>query len=155
MTGEWWKSSAAPAAGTAGQEVDEEWWKDMEGLDDSMYGGRKEDWSGQSGGEDERFLSGGGVAGMSEEDQAAIASADDPDTRRRVRAAYSNWCRTFGKEPDEGRFPKFKSNYLIMERMALEQGREVELNEFADCTPEEYKKAHEGESGAISRASTC
>jgi hypothetical protein len=143
LTGEWWKSSAVMGAGSAGKAPDEEWWKDLEGLDESMLGVEKDQWAnGGSRGSNERFLSGGGVAGISEEDQAAIANADDPDTRRRVRAAYSSWCKMYNKEPDEGRFPKFKGNYLIMERMAIEQGREVSLNEFADCTPEEYRKAH-------------
>lgn len=153
LTGEWWKSNAVVDPGMPGKEPDEEWWKDLEGLDESMLGIERNQWSSLgSSGDNERFLSGGGVAGISEEDQAAIASADDPDTRRRVRAAYSNWCRMYNKEPDEGRFPKFKSNYLIMERMAMEQGREVTLNEFADCTPEEYRKAHQmpkGDSNAV------
>lgn len=144
LKGEWWKSSAVTNPSSVGKEPDEEWWKDLEGLDESMLGVERGQRSGGGGdGENERFLSGGGVAGISEEDQAVIASADDPDTRRRVRSAYSNWCKMYNKEPDEGRFPKFKSNYLIMERMAMEQGREVTLNEFADCTPEEYRKAHQ------------
>lgn len=148
LTGEWWKSSPVVDPGTVGKEPDEEWWKDLEGLDESMLGTEKGRRSGGGdSGADERFLSGGGVAGISEADQAVIASADDPDTRRRVRSAYSNWCKMYNKEPDEGRFPKFKSNYLIMERMAMEQGREVTLNEFADCTPEEYRKANQTPKG--------
>lgn len=149
LTGEWWKSSVPVGHGNGGKEPEKEWWKGLEGLDESMLGLDQSGGSGKGGGEDERFLSGGGVAGISEEDQATIAGADDSETRRRVRSAYSDWCKTFGKKPDEGRFPKFKSNYLIMERIAMEQGREVTLNEFADCTPDEYRKAHQGKRGKL------
>jgi len=34
----------------------------------------------------------------------------------------------------------------------MEQGREVTLNEFADCTPEEYRKAHQPKTGISSNA---
>ena len=55
----------------------------------------------------------------------------------RVRSAYLGWCADFGKEPDEARFPQFSSNYLAMEAYANENGKEMTLNKFADCTEEE------------------
>jgi hypothetical protein len=84
--------------------------------------------------------------GEIDESYAAYGSVDpdDPEVRKRVRAAYSNWCKEYNKDADEGRFPRFKSNYLKMEQIAWEQGREVTLNEFADCSPEEYRNAMEG-----------
>jgi hypothetical protein len=84
--------------------------------------------------------------GEIDESYSALGTVDpdDPEVRRRVRSAYSNWCKEYSKEPDEGRFPRFKTNYLKMEQMAWEQGSEITLNEFADCSPEEYRIATGG-----------
>ena len=81
--------------------------------------------------------------GEIDESYSALGTVDpdDPEVRRRVRSAYSNWCREYNKETDESRFPRFKTNYLKMEQMAWEQGSEITLNEFADCSPEEYRNA--------------
>mmetsp|Transcript_36350 Transcript_36350/g.87761 ORF Transcript_36350/g.87761 Transcript_36350/m.87761 type:complete len:1773 (-) Transcript_36350:3283-8601(-) len=81
--------------------------------------------------------------GEIDESYSALGTVDpdDPEVRRRVRSAYSNWCREYNKETDESRFPRFKTNYLKMEQMAWEQGNEITLNEFADCSPEEYRNA--------------
>ena len=56
----------------------------------------------------------------------------------RVRAAYMEWCKDFGKETDEERFATFSSNYLAMEQYAQENGKSMQLNKYADCTEEEY-----------------
>jgi hypothetical protein len=143
-------------------DTEEEWWKQEEGLDESMLQiddiGSSNNWSGANGGRDEnqsRFMSEPTYKATSsspskvDNQEQAETNADDPEVRKRVRAAYSNWCRTYKKEPDEGRFPKFKSNYIIMEKLANDQGREVTLNEFADCTPDEYETAYRAKSGRI------
>jgi len=51
-----------------------------------------------------------------------------------------DWCKEYGKEPDEARFPTFSSNFLAMEEYANENGREMVLNKYADCTEEEYRQ---------------
>ena len=56
----------------------------------------------------------------------------------RIRAAYLDWCKEYGKEPDEERFPTFSSNFLVMESYAQENGKDMQLNKYADCTEEEY-----------------
>ena len=56
----------------------------------------------------------------------------------RVRSAYLEWCKEYGKEVDESRFPTFTSNYLAMEQYAKENGKTMQLNMYADCTEEEY-----------------
>lgn len=58
----------------------------------------------------------------------------------RVRSAYLGWCKEYRKQPDESRFPTFSSNFLEMEAFAKEAGKEMALNEYADCTEEEYRK---------------
>ena len=58
----------------------------------------------------------------------------------RVRSAYLEWCKQYGKNPDESRFPVFSSNYLAMEDYAQSSGKEVTLNEFADRTESEYEQ---------------
>lgn len=66
---------------------------------------------------------------------------DTTDVREaRVRAAYFDWCKEYGKTPDEARFPTFSSNFLAMEEYANENGREMVLNKYADCTEEEYRQ---------------
>ena len=56
----------------------------------------------------------------------------------RIRSAYMDWCKEYKKEADEDRFATFSENFLIMEKMSQDSGREVVLNEYADCTEEEY-----------------
>ena len=58
----------------------------------------------------------------------------------RVRSVYLDWCKQFGKEPDESRFPQFSSNFLEMEEFNKESGKEMLLNEYADFTEEEFEK---------------
>ena len=71
--------------------------------------------------------------------------AGDTDTpmnesnTERVRSAYLNWCETYGKEPNKERFPQFSSNYLAMEEATRGSGKML-LNEYADCTEEEYAR---------------
>jgi membrane protein involved in colicin uptake len=56
----------------------------------------------------------------------------------RLRAAYMDWCKEYGKESNEARFQTFTSNYLAMEEYAKENGKTMQLNMYADCTEEEY-----------------
>jgi hypothetical protein len=56
----------------------------------------------------------------------------------RVRSAYLDWCKQYGKSPDESRYPTFESNFLAMEEYAKESGKAMNLNKYADCTEEEY-----------------
>ena len=62
----------------------------------------------------------------------------------RVRSAYLDWCKENGKEADESRFPTFSANYLEMEEYAKESGKEMLLNDYADCTEEEYTNLMSG-----------
>lgn len=67
-----------------------------------------------------------------------------------ARYTYEEWCKTYGKDVDESRYPTFKDNYeaiTVMNVSAKKAGREsgdenpslLALNEFADCTGEEYE----------------
>lgn len=62
----------------------------------------------------------------------------------RVRSAYIDWCKEYGKEQDEARFQQFSANFLDMEEYAKETGKEMALNEYADCTEEEYAALAQG-----------
>jgi Tfp pilus assembly protein PilW len=59
----------------------------------------------------------------------------------RIRSVYLGWCKENGKEPDEARFPTFSSNFLAMEEYAKESGKEMTLNQYADCSEDEYLMA--------------
>ena len=116
-----------------------EWWKQEAGLDESLLKTEDRNFPGMKEGGKSDYMKGKSNKRAATKEQKF--DADDPEVRKRVRTAYSGWCKMYKKEPDEARFPKFKSNYLIMEKLAIQQGREVFLNEFADCTPDEYEKA--------------
>ena len=70
----------------------------------------------------------------------------------RVRSSYMEWCKEYGKETDESRFPTFSSNYLAMESYAKENGKTMQLNKYADCTEEEYIALTTGEKPAVKKA---
>ena len=57
----------------------------------------------------------------------------------RIREEYLNWCKEFGKEPNESRFPTFSNNFLMMEQYAKDSAKEMNLNQYADCTKEEFE----------------
>jgi hypothetical protein len=76
------------------------------------------------------------------EDGGQIES-DNLAREARLRSAYMEWCKEYGKKVDESRFPQFSSNYLAMEEYAKQSGKDFVLNEFADCTEEEYAKAND------------
>lgn len=74
-----------------------------------------------------------------------LLEGDNLAREARVRSAYLEWCKEYGKESNEARFQQFSSNYLEMEEFAKESGKEMALNEYADCTEEEYAAMMEGD----------
>jgi hypothetical protein len=73
-----------------------------------------------------------------------------------ARYEYENWCKQYGKEEDPVRFEVFKDNYLaitVMNVAAKKTARDtgddnpsvLALNEYADCTAEEYEAALSGD----------
>jgi hypothetical protein len=66
-----------------------------------------------------------------------FATAEE-DENSRVRPIYADWCRNYGKEVDDTRFPIFRSNFIFMEATAKESGNPLQLNEWYDCSEEEY-----------------
>lgn len=70
--------------------------------------------------------------------------------------AYDGWCKTYGKTYDAARYQVFKDNYeaitvmnVSAKKAARESGDEnpslLALNEYADCTAEEYEAIMNGE----------
>lgn len=70
---------------------------------------------------------------------------DDMAREARIRSAYMDWVKEYGKESDEARFKVFYDNFLTMEKFAEESGKEMSLNQYADCTEAEYKAAVEAD----------
>ena len=70
---------------------------------------------------------------------------DDMAREARIRSAYMDWVKEYGKESDETRFKVFFDNFLTMEKFAEESGKEMSLNQYADCTEAEYKAATEAD----------
>jgi hypothetical protein len=75
------------------------------------------------------------MEGISEE---GVLDSDNLAREARVRSAYLAWCKEYSKQPDESRFPQFYDNFLGMEEFAKESGKEMVLNEFADCTGKSF-----------------
>lgn len=68
----------------------------------------------------------------------------------RIRSAYLEWCKKYDKENSESRFQVFSQNFLAMEEYAKQSGKEMNMNEYADLSEEEYKKAISGSSDSES-----
>ena len=83
------------------------------------------------------------MQGISEE--GIEIESDNIAREARIRSAYMDWCKEYGKESDESRFKVFYENFLTMEKFAEESGKEMSLNQFADCTEEEYLAITEAE----------
>lgn len=75
----------------------------------------------------------------------SFVEGDNLAREARVRSAYLEWCKEYGKESDETRFQQFSKNFLDMEEFASETGKEMSLNEYADCTETEYAMLMESE----------
>jgi hypothetical protein len=75
------------------------------------------------------------VPQLSSKEPEALGTEDTPG---RVRHAYTEWCKYYGKEVDESRLSIFASNFLQVEQFFKSTGTPVKLNEFADLTTEEY-----------------
>lgn len=81
-------------------------------------------------------------------------AGDNLAREARVRSAYLGWCKEYGKEPNETRFQQFSTNFLEMEEYAQESGKEMTLNEYADCNEEEYAALMAGQD-AVKEAETA
>jgi hypothetical protein len=79
-------------------------------------------------------------------------NGDDNESEGRwdpIRRIYSDWCKQYGKEPDESRYPTFSTNFLALAQYCSNTGTEIDLNEYADCTQEEYLELTGGDSEEI------
>lgn len=57
-----------------------------------------------------------------------------------IRKHYHEWCAKFHRKQDSFRFIVFQRNYLSQFKWNLAAGKQAfTLNEYADCTEEEYK----------------
>jgi hypothetical protein len=68
-----------------------------------------------------------------------------------IRRIYSDWCKQYGKEPDESRYPTFSTNFLVLAQYCSNTGTEIDLNEYADCTQAEYLELTGGDSEEIGK----
>jgi hypothetical protein len=68
-----------------------------------------------------------------------------------IRRIYSDWCKQYGKEPDESRYPTFSTNFLGLAQYCSNTGTEIDLNEYADCTQAEYLDLTGGDSEEIGK----
>jgi hypothetical protein len=73
------------------------------------------------------------------EDQATAALAESLEVADiTVRNEYANWLMTYEKTAGESRYPTFKKNFLLQEEYNRKVGQCHSLNEYGDCTEEEY-----------------
>jgi hypothetical protein len=76
----------------------------------------------------------------------------DTEPVDRMKGAYMDWCEKHGKDMDDLRYRTFSGHYLALEEHWGETGNEMKLNEYADCTVEEYAQLMELESINVSTA---
>ncbi len=55
-----------------------------------------------------------------------------------VRTLYTEWCKLYNKEENESRFHIFFANLISMEAYSKKARRPLKLNQWYDCTEEEY-----------------
>ena len=79
---------------------------------------------------------------------AEEVSDDGNPAPDRVRRAYIDWCKEYGKTVEEERYEVFRSHFLAIEKHCLETGKEMKLNAWADFTPGEYVRAQGVASGS-------
>jgi hypothetical protein len=91
------------------------------------------------------------MEGISED--GTMMESDNLAREARVRSSYMEWCKEYNKQQDESRFPQFYKNFLEMEQFALESGKDMVLNEYADFTEEEYAKLTSAKEEAEAAAS--
>ena len=63
-----------------------------------------------------------------------------PPQKSQILSAYFEWCKTYGKEPDETRFEQFSRNYSRMEAVARQTGQFPAMNAFSDFSEDEFKR---------------
>ena len=73
--------------------------------------------------------------------------ATDREKVARVYSIYIEWCTVYGKMAHDSKFRVFLHNFLTMESMAIAAGKTVQLNEWYDCTEEEYIKLSREKTG--------
>ena len=56
-----------------------------------------------------------------------------------ARAEYADWCAKYDREQSEDRFKTFWENLKKLEELEVEEGKAVQLNEWADRTEEEVR----------------
>ena len=69
---------------------------------------------------------------------AAPAAQGRPPVDDRIRGAYEQWCQTHNKQFDEDRIFVFEQRFMEAVKHYKATGTAVELNAYADLTPEEY-----------------
>ena len=58
----------------------------------------------------------------------------------RVLETYKNWCSHYGKEFNPQRLRVFADNFMRIEQYYTKTGIAVDMNQYADLTPDEYKE---------------
>jgi hypothetical protein len=67
-----------------------------------------------------------------------------------VRVEYNQWLKTYGKTAVENRYLVFKAHVTALEEYGKKTGKYFALNEYADCTEDEYKVSQGANGGAAS-----
>jgi hypothetical protein len=79
-------------------------------------------------------VSGGGALDSKSVELESLVRASYQECRN----VYIEWCQTYGKQEEALRFATFSSNYIAMRQFANQAGTELRLNQYADCTKDEY-----------------
>ena len=85
--------------------------------------------------------------------ESFVPGASD-DTEALIRSEYIAWVQQFGKSADEARYQIFKKNYMIQAEYANQTGKTFRLNEYADCTEEEFAQMSQGTPSVMSTSSS-
>ncbi|MGK3735270.1 MAG: hypothetical protein ACI90V_002110 [Bacillariaceae sp.] len=71
--------------------------------------------------------------------QSAEFSLMGVEEQNRIRQIYKDWCSVNGKIYQDYRLDIFAFNLYVVENYCKETGKKVDLNKYADLSPEEYE----------------
>jgi len=69
-----------------------------------------------------------------------VEDSDFHTPEDRIREAYREWCKYYGRSYDEKRLRTFAANFVAVEKYHLQTKVSLVLNEFAELTEREYSK---------------
>ena len=87
----------------------------------------------------DEFTAGTQQQQQQQQQQSAEFSLMGVEEQNRIQQIYMEWCSVNGKIYQDSRLDIFAFNLYVVENYCQETGKKVDLNKYADLSPEEYE----------------